>query len=79
MQIARRLVGQQQRRLVDHRPRDAHQLLLSSGKLRGIEILLPHDVELVQSVRHQRLALVARDVLVGERKIDVLLHRQIVQ
>src|SRR5450759_3231785 len=79
MQIASRLVGQQQRRFVNDSPGDADQLLLSAGKLVGIQVLLGDDLKMVERLGHHALPLTAWDVLVRQWKIDVLLHRQVVE
>src|SRR5215469_5037662 len=55
VQISGRLVGQEQAGLVDDRPGDPHQLLLPARELGGVEVLLPHDVEAVEGVRHPGL------------------------
>ena len=73
MEISSRLVCQQQQRLVDHGPRDSHELLLSSGELVGKQILFGDDLETVESIRHHALALLPRNVFVGKREVDVLL------
>ena len=57
----------------------ADQLLLSAGKLAGIKIFLGDDLEMVERFGHHALPLTARNVFVGERQIDVLLHRQVVE
>ena len=71
--------GQQQlvgiARAVIHKP----SLLLAAGELRRKEILLAHDVEAVQRVGDQRLALCARHVLVAQRKVNVFGNRQLVE
>ena len=57
VQIPRGLIRQQQRRLVNHRARNAHQLLLSAGKLRRIQIFLADNLEAVERVSHEPLTL----------------------
>ena len=79
MQIAGGFVGQQQRRLVDDRPGNADQLLLPAGELIGIQVLLGDDLKMVERFGHHALSLTAWDVLVRQRKIDVFLHRQVVE
>ena len=58
---------------------DADELLLAAGELRRVEVFFADDVELVQCVRHESLALGAGDVLVGERQVDVLGDGQVVE
>ncbi len=78
VQIARRLVRQDERGLGDHGARDADELLLAAGELAGIEILLAHDAEAVERVADQALALGRLDVAVGERQVEVLVDREVV-
>ncbi len=68
-----------QRRLVNDRACDAHQLLLSAGKLVGIEVFLGDDLKVVEGFGDHALPLAARDVFVRQRKVDVLLHSQVVK
>jgi len=79
VEVAGGLVRQDHLGVGDHRPGDAHQLLLTAGELGGEEVLLAHDLEAVQGVRHHGRPLLARDVLVGQRQLQILVHRQIVQ
>src|ERR1700761_721903 len=58
---------------------DADQLLLASRKLVGKKVLLAYDVEAIKRVCHQRLALCAGDVLVGEGEVDVFRNVEIVE
>ncbi len=79
MKVSRRLIRQQQRRFVNHRSGNANQLLLPTRELVGEQILLANDVEPIQRVRHQGLALGARNVFVGEGQIDVFGYGEIVE
>ena len=79
VQVAGRLVGQDDRRIGDHGAGDRHQLLLSAGELVRIEVLLADDVEAVEDVADHALALGALDVAVGERQVDVLVDGQVVE
>src|SRR5581483_3497644 len=72
MKIPGWLVGEKQGRLVDHGAGDSHKLLLSPRKLAGVQILFSHDLKSIQRVGHQPLALATRDVLVRERKVNIL-------
>src|SRR5215510_16111619 len=67
MQIPGWLIGQEQRGLVNHGARNAHELLLPAGKLAWKKSLLRHDLKTVQRVRDHALTLVARNILVGKR------------
>src|SRR5690242_12249665 len=64
VQIPGRLVGENQGRLVNQRARHRHELLLATGELSRIEILLGHDPEAIERVRHEALALPLLDVAV---------------
>ena len=79
MKVAGRFVGQDQFRIRDHRAGDADQLLLSAGKLARIQILFPDDVKSIQRVADNRIAPGLVHVPVGERDIQVLVDRQIVE
>jgi patatin-related protein len=79
VQVAGRLVGEQQLGIADHRAGDADQLLLAAGELGGEEVLLADDVEAVERVGHQRLAVGPLDVPVGKRQVEVLGHGQAVE
>ena len=79
VQIARGLICQQQSWLVNHSARDADQLLLPALELAGIEIFFGNDLELVQCVSHHALPLRFRNVLVGQRQVNVFLNGQVVE
>src|ERR1039457_943135 len=79
VKVARRLVGQQERRLVNYGAGDSHQLLLASRELARVQILLGNDLKAIQRVGHKALPLAARNVLVREREIDVFLNGEIVE
>src|SRR5579872_6290647 len=79
MQVPGGFVCQDQLGVPHHRPRHTHQLLLPAGELAGIQVLLAHNLETVQRLRHHGRALVPRDVAVGERHVQVFVDRQIVQ
>ena len=54
IEVARRLVGQQQGRAVDQRPRDGHALLLAAGHLRRLVVGAIGQADAVQ--QHVRKA-----------------------
>jgi hypothetical protein len=56
----------------------ADQLLLSARKLRRKQIFLPHHIEPVEHITHQRPAFRAFDVLIQERCLDVFVHIEFV-
>ena len=79
MKIAGRLVGENDLRIRDDRARDAHELLLAAGELIGIEVFFSDDLESIQDVGHHALAILAADISVRERNLEVLVHRQVVE
>src|SRR5580704_714135 len=64
---------------MDDGPRNSHQLLLPAGKLAGIQILFGDNLETIQSIGYKALPPGSRNVLIGKREIDILLHRQVVE
>src|SRR5918994_7305412 len=79
VQVSRRLVGEDDRRVGDDGASDAHELLLTAGELRRIEILLPDHVEAIEDVGHHALTVGFLHVPVRERKLDVLVDRQVIE
>src|SRR5258708_36619289 len=79
MQISRRLIGEQERWLVDYGGRDSRQLSLAAGKLAEIQIFLRHDLEAIESVGDQALPLTTRNVFIRKRQINVFLNGKIVK
>src|SRR5438067_3100527 len=79
VQVARRLVGQDQFSIRDHRARNADELLLPARKLARIKILFPDDVKAVERVAHDRIASSLVHVPIGERDIEVLVNREVVE
>ncbi len=72
IQVPCRLVGQQDQRISAQGSRYGHALLLSSGELRRIML---HPVR--QRFVHPLLAVRPRHVAVGERKLHILVNRQV--
>ena len=71
----RRLVGDEQRRLVDERHRDHHALAHAAGELVRIVVdppFGPRDPDLLQRLERPRLGLLPRDVLVEQDSLDDL-------
>src|SRR5690606_2712781 len=79
VQVARRLGGEDDLRLGDDGPRHRHELLLTTRELVRVQVLLGHDLEAVEDVRHHRLPLLARHVPVGQRDLEDLRDREMVQ
>src|SRR5215831_17105671 len=78
VEVARRLVREDQLGLCDYGARDTDELLLTAGQLAWIEILLADHAELVERVRDDRLALRLLHVPVRERDVEVFRDREIV-
>jgi hypothetical protein len=79
VQVARRLVGEQERRVVDERAGDRDALLLAARQLVGIGVQLrgqPRQAQDVGDLRADVLARVARDL---QRVGDVVVHRAVGQ
>ena len=77
IEIARRLIGQQQRRMVDQRPRNGHALLLAAGHLRRhvlATLRKPHSLQ--QAPRQQAGILHARAANRVIQGHDYVLHRR---
>src|ERR1035438_5784805 len=79
MEVAGGLVGQDQARAGDQRTRDRDQLLLSAGQLGRVKVFLCDDMEAIERVADDRLALGPRNVAVGEGDLEVLVDGQVVQ
>src|ERR1051326_7146653 len=79
MQIARRFVRQDKRRVCDHRARVPHGLLLAAGELARIQVLFSDDVKLIERVADDRVAPGFVYVPIGERDVEVLVNGQIVE
>src|SRR5271157_2038382 len=79
MEVPGRLVGEYQPGLGHKGAGDSHQLLLASGKLRGIQVPFGHDMEPVEGVAYDGLPLRFRDVAVGEGDFEVLVDGQVVE
>src|SRR5438128_6129600 len=72
MQVAGRLVGQDQFRIGNHRTRYADELLLSTGKLARVEVLLPDDVKAIEGVAHNRITACLVYVPIRKRYVEIL-------
>src|SRR5438477_6536120 len=79
MEIPSRLIGQQQRGLMDYCARYSHKLLLPARKLARKQVLLGDNLETVKRVRNHALPLLVRDVFVGEWKINILADREVIE
>ena len=79
VQVAGRLVREDDLRIGDHRARHADELLLTARELIRVEILLPDDLKPIEDVGDHALALLAAHIAVRERNLEVLVHRQVVE
>ena len=61
VEIARRLVGQKDRRFVGHGAGDGHALLLAAGKLRGMVVHARFQAHLFQQLPHAFAPLAAAE------------------
>jgi len=71
VEVAGGLIGEDELRVHHHGAGHSDELLLSAGKLVGVEVFFPNDREAVQDVAHQAQAFVARDVFVGKRNLEI--------
>ncbi len=74
IEVAGRLVGEQQRRVVDERPRDRDALLLPAGELVGHVVQLRRQAGQPQDVRHLGADLLAGAARHLQRVGDVVVH-----
>ena len=79
IEVAGRLVGQQQRRVVDERARDRDALLLAAGELVGIVVQLGREAGEAQDVGHLLAHLAARPAGHLQRVGDVVVDRPVRQ
>ena len=79
VQVAGRLVGENDLRVRDHRARHGDELLLAARELVRIEILLADDRELVEDVADHALALGLLDVAIRERDVEVLVDGEVIE
>ena len=78
MQVAGRLVGENQFRILDYRARHADKLLLPAGELAREQVFLSDDLEPVEAVTNQAYTLFARNVFVREGDLEILENCQVV-
>src|SRR5215467_3813632 len=79
MKITRGLIGQKHFWLGNDGAGDRNQLLLAARELAGIQVLLPNDVEAVQDIRNQGLALGFSDVAIRKRNVQILRNREVIE
>src|SRR5690348_9139946 len=79
IELAGRLVGEQQARTIGERARDGHALRLAARQLRRAMIASMREADIVEELRGAPAARFARDARLGLRNLDVLgggQHRQ---
>ena len=79
IEVAGRLVGEQQRRVVDERARHRDALLLAAGELVGVVVQLRRQAREAQDVGHLRADLLARAAGHLQRVGDVVVDRAVGQ
>ena len=79
MEVAGRLVGQDELRLGDDRARDADELLLSTGELARVEIFFPDDREAIEGVGDKRGAFGFAVTAIGKGNVEILVNGQVVE
>jgi hypothetical protein len=77
VQVARRLVRQQDRRLPDNRPRHRHPLLLSARELRRVVLRAVRHANSLERRLHPLLPLRRRHPPIGQRQLHVLVDREV--
>src|SRR5690606_37879100 len=78
VEVARRLIRQQQLGCSSQRTGNTHQLLLPARKLCRKKILLTNDTETVEQIAHHRLALTTFQIFVNQGCLDVFIYRQLI-
>src|SRR5258708_27204255 len=71
VESAGRLVGKNNLRIVDERPRDGHALLLASGQLAGMMVLAPRETHAVERPPRSFLAVAIRLTVIQQRQLGV--------
>src|SRR5205085_5052435 len=77
VEISRRLVGQEDRRIRHQRAGDGHALLLSARELRRIVVLAARESDALQRAARRAVPLLRRpaEFAVEQRQLDVLERR----
>ncbi len=78
VEIAGGFVGENQRRIGDHRPRHRDALLLAARELRRAVAGAVGDADLGQDRRHPRTPFRSGDIVIEQREFDVLEDAQFV-
>src|SRR5687767_10548091 len=79
MKIPGGFIGQYDCWLGNERTRHADELLLSARELRWIKILFRDNMEAIQRIADDALAILLRNVAVREWNLEILVHRQVVE
>src|SRR5262245_39134333 len=79
MQVAGRLIGEDQLGFSHDRSGDGYQLLDAAGQLAGIKRLLGGELKLIEDFRNGGLALATFQSSIGERDVEVFENCQAVE
>src|SRR6266403_298711 len=79
VEIASRLVSQDDSRVCYHSASNAYELLLSARKLAGEEIFLTDDLKSIERVTDNRLPVLLADVAIRKRQLEILENSLIVE
>src|SRR5688572_32877003 len=78
VQVTGRFIGEDHLRIRNNSSRHCHELLLSTRKLIREKILLADNLEPIEDIANHTLPIRSFDVSIGERYVQVLVHRQMV-
>src|ERR1044072_1930423 len=79
VEIAGRLIREDEFRFRDHRPGDTHKLLLATGKLARIKVLLADNLETIERIGHERGPLRFAVAPIGKRNVEIFVNREVVE
>src|SRR5205823_9942459 len=77
VQVTSRLVREQDRGMTSERTRNRDTLLLTTGKLTREMLRAMAHADTLERSNHMFLTLTRRHAAIGERELDVLVHREI--
>src|ERR1700754_397131 len=79
MQVSGRLVSQDDSRIRNHCARDADELLLTTGQLRGKQVFLTYHLKPIERIANDRLPIFFTHVSIRQRQLEVFENSLIVQ
>src|SRR5207249_1901869 len=79
VEVTGRLVRKDDLGIRDDRARHADQLLLAARELIRVEIFLADDLKAIEDVADHALPILAADIPVRERDLEVLVDREVVE